>query len=240
MTHNEKQLYSRFVDFKNMIDGGKFLVDKTNVKIVELRAETIPLDPRQPSLDLGPKKTNDEYVAKELAWYLSESLSITGYVDDVAIWKKTADSFGVVNSNYGWCVFSQANGYQFDHALEELIVAPDSRRASMIYTRPSMWTDWKQDGRNDFMCTHYAQLYIRDGELEYHVHQRSCDTIFGFFNDFAWHCFVYDKFRERYLETTGTQLGVSESSMKYIVDSLHVYERHFDLVEKIVEAGRGL
>jgi thymidylate synthase len=240
MTSNEDQLYKRFVSFKDMIDRGDFLVDKTGVKIVELRAETITLDPRQPSLDLGPKKTNDAYVAKELIWYLSQDRNIDGWVDDVKIWQLTADKNGLVNSNYGWCIFSKENGSQFENALQELIASPDSRRASMIYTRPSMWHDWNENERNDFMCTHYVQVYIRNNELQYHVHQRSCDTIFGFFNDFAWHCYVYMRFHKEYLNKTGESLRTSESSMKYIIDSLHVYERHFDLVKKIVEADHGL
>jgi len=55
---------------------------------VELLNCTMNLDPLEPVLNFndGIKKTNVNYVKKELDWYLSEDLSIIGHVDDVKIW----------------------------------------------------------------------------------------------------------------------------------------------------------
>jgi len=63
----------------------------------------------------------------------------------------------------------------------------------MIYQRPSMQYDFNKNGMNDFICTNYVQLFIRNDALIYIVDMRSNDAIYGFFNDFAWHCYIYKK-----------------------------------------------
>lgn len=55
----------------------------------------------------------------------------------------------------------------------------------MIYQRPQMQFQYNKNGMNDFICTNYAQLFIRNNKLIYIVDMRSNDAIFGFFNDFA-------------------------------------------------------
>lgn len=228
MTANSEKVLGIMRQLANDIKLERFIQDRSGVKLVERRAVLLDLDPADPIIDVGAWRTNEEYVKKELAWYLSEDRNITGHVDDVKIWKQVADKDGVVNSNYGWCLFSEENGLQYQHVIEELVANPSSRRASMIYTRPSMWTDATENGRNDFICTWGAQAYIRDERLEYHVLQRSCDQLYGFFNDLAWHCYVAQLLAE--------DLDAGLGHLYYFIDSLHVYERHFPRLLKLLEA----
>ncbi|MGZ7196727.1 hypothetical protein ACXWOC_11115, partial [Streptococcus pyogenes] len=74
----------------------------------------------------------------------------------------------------------------------ELIEKPDSRRAIMIYTRPSMQVDFERDGMSDFMCTNNVQYLIRDGRVHAIVNMRSNDVVFGFRNDYAWQKYVLE------------------------------------------------
>jgi len=213
-------------EFHNEILNNNFVIDKSGVKTVEFINYNMKLNPLQPIIDIGPKKTNEKYVEKELQWYLSQSLNIHPIMSDVQIWTQVCDTNGFINSNYGWCIFSENNYNQYDFVLHELQNNPYSRRACMIYNRPAMVIDYNTNGRSDYMCTNYVSCFIRNGELIYNIKQRSCDFIYGFFNDFAWHCWVYQKLQ--------SDLKCNAGIINYTIDSFHVYERHFDIISKIV------
>ena len=197
-----------------------FVTDKTGVKTIEMIGATFEADE---STIFG--EVNDEYVERELEWYESMSL----YVDDIpgitpAIWQQVADRAGKINSNYGWAIYHKDNGLQYVRVFNELLHLPNSRRAVMIYTRPTMWEDYKRDGMSDFMCTNTVQYMIRNEQLVAIVQMRSNDVVFGYRNDYAWQKHVAD--------TLTTDLGLTkEPKIIWHVGSLHVYERHFDKVK---------
>lgn len=230
MIDNNKILLQIFQEFKKRLDLGKFVIDKSGVKTVEVIALQMELNPLHWNLDLGFKKTNIPYVKKELKWYLSQLRDITGYVDDIAIWKQICSKDNLVNSNYGYLIFSNANGNQFDNCFGELIRNRESRKASMVYTRPSIHLDAYKDGMSDFICTNGVQVLIRDNELIYIVNQRSCDMIYGFFNDFVWHCFVY---RKLFRKLKKIYSDLKAGDLIYNIDSAHIYEKHFKFLENI-------
>jgi thymidylate synthase len=138
------------------------------------------------------------------------------------IWTTVSDSNGMINSNYGWCIWSEDNNNQYDNALAELKSNPESRRAVMIYTRPTMWNDYNRDGMSDFICTNAVQYMIRDNKLNCIVQMRSNDAIFGYKNDHAWQKHVLDKM--------ANQLEIEPGHITWQVGSLHIYERHFGLI----------
>jgi len=197
-----------------------FVIDKTGVKTIEMIGATFEAD--EPSI-FGD--VNDDYIQRELEWYKSESL----YVDDIpgitpAIWKKVASTEGKINSNYGWAIYNHDNGLQYLHVLGDLKLNPNSRRAVMIYTRPTMHNDYNKDGMSDFMCTNAVQYMIRDGQLIAIVQMRSNDVVFGYRNDYAWQKYVANQLTK--------DLGLDvEPKIIWHVGNLHVYERHFDKVK---------
>ena len=156
------------------------------------------------------------------------------------IWKQVATSLGYINSNYGWCIFGEDNGKQYEHCLKSLLKDHMTRQAVMIYTRPQMQTDWNKNGMHDFMCTHYVQCFLNEVqhpennvevyELKYIVYQRSCDAVFGFNNDFQWHKYVYDKLYNDLIEA-GIPMSENKPFIEYNCGSLHVYDRHFKHLE---------
>jgi len=228
MSNNEVVL-AKFKELKTLYETSTFVKDKSGVKLVELIDTTMKLNPTQPFLDLGFKSSSVQYIKKELKWYLSQSLSIHPFMDDVKIWTEVCDHQGIINSNYGWCIFSEENFSQYNYALNELINNESSRRACMMYNRPSMTKDYNLNGRSDYMCTIYTQSFIRDNKLIYNIKQRSVDAIFGFFNDFAWHCYVYTRLLT---DLRSTYPNLCMGIINYNMDSLHVYERHFKLFDK--------
>jgi thymidylate synthase len=100
----------------------------------------------------------------------------------------------------------------------------------MIYTRPEMWLDYCKDGMSDFMCTNNVQYFIRNNQLITSVYMRSNDAVFGYNNDFAWQKHVRDKLIDD-LETD-TEIRYEPGPIYWNVGSLHVYERHFNLIDE--------
>ena len=160
---------------------------------------------------------------------MSQSLNVNDIPGGAPqIWKQVADKDGMINSNYGWCIFSPENNDQFYHVATELEDRPDSRRAIMIYTRPTMWGDHNANGRSDFMCTNAVQYVVRNGKVHAMVQMRSNDVVFGYRNDYAWQSFVLDKLVEE-LKNRGK--FYDRGNIYWNAGSLHVYERHFYLID---------
>ena len=173
---------------------------------------------------------NRDYIESELEWYESESTNIndiygTGFDDKKPpqAWRMTANQHGEINSNYGHLIYGDKYHTQYDQVLIELTNNPDSRRASMIYTRPSIWIEYNENGKNDFICTNSVTYYIRDHALHCVVQMRSNDVIFGYRNDYAWQDYV--------LRHLANDLSIDAGDIHWQVQNLHVYERHFDMVK---------
>lgn len=201
----------------------EFVIDKTGVKTIELIGESFIVDE-----DWIIRPPNYEYIEREIQWYESQSL----YVEDIpgqtpVIWKQVADKNGKINSNYGYLIWSEENGRQYEHVLNELKKNPNSRRAVMIYNRPTMHGDYCTDGMSDFICTYANDFLIRNGKLISHYLMRSNCAIFGANNDFAWARYVQQKLAH--------DLGVAVGDLIWTASSLHVYEYHFCHIEKLIE-----
>ena len=187
------------------------------------------------------REPNYDYAKREIEWYESQSLNVNDIPGGApTIWKQVATSLGYINSNYGWCIFGEDNGKQYEHCLKSLLKDHMTRQAVMIYTRPQMQTDWNKNEMHDFMCTHYVHCFLNEVqhpennvevyELKYIVYQRSCDAVFGFNNDFQWHKYVYDKLYNDLIEA-GISMSENKPFIEYNCGSLHVYDRHFKHLE---------
>lgn len=206
-------------ELKYQLAAENYVTDKSGVKTIEIVNAAFIAD--EPVI-FG--KLNEDYINRELEWYKSRSLYVKDIPEPVPeIWKQVASEKGKINSNYGWCIWHEDNHLQFLNCVKELKNNPDSRRAVMIYTRPSMHTDYNQDGMSDFICTNTVQYLIRDGKLHSLVYMRSNDAVFGYKNDYAWQKYV--------LEEVSRMVQVPMGKIYWNVASLHVYERHFDLVK---------
>ena len=230
---NEELLISTFKQFKDKIEHDDVIIDKTGAKTVELLGwQCRDLNPWQPLLSFNDKSTSRTYCEKELLWYLSQDLHVTDIQNYAKIWGQIASSNNEVNSNYGWCIFNDDNYNQYDNVVEELIANSNSRRAVMIYTRPSMWYEYNKDGMQDFICTWGTHVFIRNSRLYYIVNQRSCDIWFGLRNDFVFHCFVYQMLFNTLIDA-GVKLIKDKTTIIYNCDTIHLYERHFNLCKSI-------
>ena len=188
---------------------------------------------------------NLKYIDAEIQWYESKSRHVNDlfnlYGKEVKIWKEICSTPGYINSNYGWMIYSWDNGAQYDNALKKLCQHARTRQATMIYQRPSMHMDWNHQGMSDFTCTNAVTYYINEfNKLDVVVQMRSNDAVFGFNNDVAWQKHVWVKLRDD-LNYIRDKIGLSElylGKMTWQVQNLHIYGRHFDLIEKYYEANK--
>jgi thymidylate synthase len=223
LRHNVFDIQTEFV---NRLECNDFVTDKGGAKVIEILNASFVADEE---CIFG--NVNEDYVKRELEWYRSMSLNVNDIPGGApAIWKQVADKNGMINSNYGWCIYSEENGYQFTKVVEELVASPLSRRATMIYIRPTMHEDYKSNGMSDFMCTYSTQYYIREGKLHASVFMRSNDAVYGYKNDYAWQRYVQKEVLQAVNGRCGTVYGLGD--LYWNAGSLHVYERHFDLVKQ--------
>jgi len=202
-----------------------FIIDKTGAKMIELLGISFIADE-----DNIIRKPNYSYADKEIEWYKSQSLNvydIPGAVPE--IWKQVSDKDGNINSNYGYLAFSKENGDQYKNAIRELKRNEFSRRAIMIYNRPSMHTEYNKEGMSDFICTMYHSFYIRDNTLHSIYGMRSNDAVFGYCNDRYWAMYIMKNVHE---ELSATYPGLALGNLIWQAASFHVYERHFKFLEK--------
>jgi thymidylate synthase len=196
----------------------EFVIDKSGVKTVELVGYSFVAD--EPSIFGEPNK---DYEERELAWYKSMSLNVNDIPGGPPkIWQAVADGEGYINSNYGNLIWSERNCFQYDHVKEELKNNRDSRRGVMVYNRPSIWYEYNQNGRSDFICTNAVGFMIRDDKLQSIVQMRSNDAMFGFRNDRAWHVHVQNQLAQ--------DLNIEVGDLIWNSMSLHFYERHFNQI----------
>lgn len=217
---------------------GLFIPDKSGQKVVEILGAQFIAD--EDTIFGAP---NAKYIAREIAWYMSKSLSIDDMEPPIPlIWQSVASHAGKVNSNYGYLIFSSENHHQLLNCLRELRDNCWSRRAVMIYTRPSMWYEYSAQGMSDFICTNVVQYFIRSSpndkteelRLFAKVDMRSNDAWAGYRNDYAWQRYIFEHMHKELLKFYPNLL---RGAIIWNCGSLHIYERNFDLIQHYIDTG---
>lgn len=216
--------------FRGELMAENFTIDKTGAKTIEWIGASFIAD--EPAIFGTP---NDEYISKEIEWYESQSTNVNDIYgedrDAPAAWKYAADKYGNINSNYGKLIFSEEYYNQFEKVAFELDTNPDGRRATMVYNRPSIWSEYNNNGMSDFICTNAVTYYIRNAQLHAVVQMRSNDVVFGYKNDYAWQRYVMQKLIDK-ITRMSPFADLRMGMLYWQVQNLHVYERHFGLIDE--------
>jgi thymidylate synthase len=165
----------------------------------------------------------------ELLWYLSGNNRTEWISRYSSFWKNISDDGETANSAYGARLFFPnekiANGRfaQYDYVIDELKKDRDSRRAVMHIRVPSD----SLDAKLDMPCTLSLQFFIRDEKMHMVTSMRSSDLIFGIAYDIP----AFTLFQEMLANEFGIEVG----TYTHTSNSLHIYERHFGMVENILE-----
>ena len=222
--------------FIDELKAERFTTDKTGAQTIELIGASFIAD--EPAIFGTP---SESYIAAELEWYKSMSPNINDIHPDKeppAAWKYAANKYGEINSNYGLLIYSSKYHNQLQNVVDELGRNPDSRRACMVYNRPSIWAEYNENGKSDFICTNAVTYYIRDGRLQAVVQMRSNDVWAGYRNDYAWQRHVMQEVCDLYNNINIFEDELQPGKLIWQVQNLHVYSKNFYLVDAY-EKGHG-
>jgi len=171
---NANEAYEYFYD-KILVEGIEF--DNTRALF---NVGFYITNPGMKSITNIERKWKLHYAYAEWQWYLSgdPNISKLGYIYGKVpkIWKRMADKYGDVNSNYG---YQWLRGDQLEKVINLLKENPKTRQAAIsIY-------DGKEIDKydNDTPCTYAIQFTIINNELCMSVYMRSNDLWYGFCND---------------------------------------------------------
>lgn len=173
-----------------------------------------------------------KYIAAEFLWYYMGRSDVKFISNWAKFWNQIQNADGSANSAYGNLIFNSKNEHnisQYQWALQSLLSDSDTRQAIMHFNKPSH----QYVGNKDFVCTMYVNLHIRDNRLHMKMSIRSNDVIWGTPTDVAFFCSlqmqILSHLREKYPDL---QLG----TYTHVADSYHVYDRHYDLVNRMLQS----
>lgn len=184
-------------------------------------------DPRRRWIYNSARGFKHQYAIAEALWYLTGNDSTEWISYYAPFWRDISDDGATANSAYGARIFKPhrriADGRfsQWDWAKSELQRDPDSRRAIIHIKSPID----SIDAFKDVPCTLALQFLIRDEALHLVVNMRSSDLILGIANDVPAFTILQ--------ELMALELGVKLGEYIHISNSLHVYERHWDMLDQI-------
>lgn len=195
-------------------------------------------DPRNRLPYVEHREFSAQYLAAELVWYLSGSDSTAWIANYSSFWNNISDDGGkTANSAYGSRIFKpharvaskiDSEWTQWQYVIDELSKDLDSRRAVIHIRSP-------QDSilaNKDVPCTLSLQFFVRDLKLHLVVTMRSSDAILGIAYDVPAFTVFQELMAMQLSQVTGKNIGLG--NYIHTSASLHVYEKHFNMVEKIL------
>jgi thymidylate synthase len=162
----------------------------------------------------------------EFAWHIGASDEVDALAYYAPRWRDFSDDgVHVIGSCYGRKIFGTSEGgaSPWNRVLQTLRLDPASRRAVL-----SLWDERLAPTGKDLPCTMTIQFLVRQDRLVAVVHMRSNDAIWGI----PYDVFLFTMLQE-YLATC---LGVEVGDYIHLASSMHLYERHLELAERILSA----
>ncbi|MBP1631395.1 MAG: thymidylate synthase [Bacteroidetes bacterium] len=156
----------------------------------------------------------------EFAWHMagSECLDFINYYS--SNWRKISDDGLLISEScYGSKLFHQSSNWT--SLINELRLDRYSRRAVInLYDSESLGLK-----KLDVACTVSLQFLIRNNKLDLITTMRSNDLVWGLPNDIFFFTMLQ--------EILALELGIDKGDYYHQVASLHIYEKHFNLMEAI-------
>ena len=230
--HYNKTFSKVFRDTINDIENNEQESSPRGLKVKENLLATLPINPLYPIANFSDRTFNWKYFAGELAWYLKKDRDIEYINNFSSFWKNiTNPGTNEINSNYGSLVLNE----QLEWVIESLIKDKNSRQAIAFFNRPQ----FQFEGNKDFVCTMYANFFIRNNKLHMKIQMRSNDIFYGLTFDAPFFSFLHQTvwlavWRERVLNGEDEHLELG--TYYHCADNIHFYERHFELADKIKNA----
>ena len=218
-----------YVDLcKQIRDNTQYVSSPRGMKIKEnLGVQFRIMNPRDRLPRVAARNFSLAYFVAETLWYLNADDSTEWISYYAPFWSNISDNNKTANSAYGARIFKthprigNGNIVQWDYVKEELRKDPDSRRAVIHIRTPS---DSIIESK-DVPCTLSLQFFIRENKLHLHVSMRSSDIILGLAYDVPAFTTIQ--------EILANELGVELGEYVHTSNSLHCYERDFEMLDAI-------
>ena len=182
----------------------------------ELLSVDLAFDPDQWFISFPDLDINLDYVRHEFIWYIKGKKEDLSICEHASIWKDMVHG-SLIESNYGY-YFNK----QMWEVYDELAHDKFSRRAVVNINQP----EHLYPGAKDVPCTISMHYMVRRGCLDVHITMRSQDAVYGLRNDLP----AFQMFKLR----LAALLELPPGKLFLHVNSMHVYERHFDIVAEVV------
>jgi len=193
-------------------------------RVLEVEDHMFTMRPHEKFTSFKARKFNLNYLKTEFLWYLRAEPDDDIITDHAQIWKDIVQPDGTFFSNYGQYWFGPTfNGLKW--VFDTLVADQDSRRAVI----PMLSTNHCFHDNKDVVCTESISFRVRGGKLNMSVNMRSQDAVWGLTNDVACFHFLW--------EMLAKMLRVPQGTYTHKVDSLHVYERHFKMLDELLKQG---
>lgn len=197
-----------------------------DLQVKELLLDRIEIDPTKPIANFESRSFNWKYFAGEMAWYLHRDTNIDYINNFSGFWKGiTNPGTNEINSNYGALVF---NDEQFGWVIDSLLADINSRQAIMFFNQPK----FQFKDNKDFVCTMYANFFIRNNKLNMKIQMRSNDIFYGLTFDAPFFSFLMQSVY-LILKKHDMYKSLELGTYYHFADNIHFYERHFELADKI-------
>jgi hypothetical protein len=180
---------------------------------------------------------NRDWVRRELDWFFKGSDKLVDMEGPVPkLFQACAGFDGKVNSAYGHILFGLGDRLPQPPTLFQRVVDTfeheglGTRHAVAIISDRDIHNLARYNGRNDFICTN-ALNFMVDHENRLHIiaQMRSMDAVFGYRADYSmWNELM--GYLLGNLETVFPELD--RGTITFQVANLHVYPRHFELLEQ--------
>jgi thymidylate synthase len=229
-----------YVDIvKDVYTEPEFISSPRGMKIKEVLGYQFKiLNPRNRIPYVPGRELSIHYMIAELLWYLSGNDSTDWISNYSAFWSKISDDGKTANSAYGARIFKphdriaakvKQDWTQWDYVVNELKSDPDSRRAVVHIRSP-------QDSilaTLDVPCTLSLQFFLRNDKVHMVTSMRSSDVILGLAYDVPAFTIFQELLALQLTQELGRPIGLG--TYTHLSASLHLYERHFKMAEKILE-----
>lgn len=143
------------------------------------------------------------------------------FSDDGETWR---GGYGPRLRNWIAPVDEPHNVDQLQHIIDLLKGDPTTRRAVFAIYDPAV----DSAPGNDVPCNNWVHFLPRDGVLHAHVAIRSNDAMWGWsgINQFEWSILT---------QVVAAYAGLKPGSITFSISSLHLYDRHYDKAQRIVD-----
>ncbi len=215
-----------FVDMLNSISKRGSYISTRGSEQIEILSQLIQIKNPMERVIVVPNRKNNIFAL------IAETIWVLGGRDDLAYLSHYlpraidfSDNGKTWRAAYGPRLRNFNGVDQFKEIVRIINEDKNTKRAVMSIFNPQK--DYVET--KDVPCNNWLQFMVRNGQLHLNVTVRANDAVWGFggINSFEW-----SVLQEMMAFWTGTEVG----NLSWFVGTIHVYERHYETAQKIIDS----